>query len=552
MPQTNKVTGTRMGKGPDQDVDYGMPIGEDRGKRANPVMVMLQKQDDGPATVSAAYLHMSPRWARISDLLGGTATMREAGETYLPRHQYETTANYEERLSRATLKNYTLRTLESLTGKAFKKPPKVTESVPEAIVKLLEDVDQEGTDWVVFARQWFRSALAKAVAYVLVDFTRTELPEGQTERTLEDDERDGVRPFWRLYDAEDVIFQRKALVNGKWEFVEVRLLERELVDDGNWGEKLVLRIRVLTPGGWELYELKKKTPKSRKETWERIDHGPMGLDRIPFVDYYTAKAGLGEGKPPLEDLAFINVEHWQSSSDQRNILTVTRFPMLAVSGASASESDKPVVVGPNKWLSVADPQGRIYYVEHAGAAIQAGERDLETLEDQMASYGGEFLRTRPGAASATGRVLDTAEAISPLQAMGFDFKDALERALQFTADWLRIDDGGKVEFKIKPDLTLGDSKTLDMLDSARERGDISRVTYLGELVRHEVLSEDFDQAVDKAELDKEPKDEQQPVSMSLRAGPRKGAPKPSTTTDPSGKRGPDKTVTGDKQKVEEA
>lgn len=551
MAQTNKVTGTRMAKGPDQDVDYGRPIGEDRGRRANPVMVMLQKQDDGPATVSAAYLHMTPKWERISDLLGGTATMREAREKYLPQHQYESADNYEERVSRATLKNYTLRTLDSLTGKAFKTPPKAMESVPDRIKELLTDIDQQGTDWAVFARQWFRSALAKSMAYVLVDFTRTDLPDGQSERTLEDDERDGVRPFWRLYDAEDVIFQRKALVGGKWVFDEVRLLERELVDDGNWGEKLVLRIRVLTPGGWELYELKKKTAKSRKETWERVDFGPMGLERIPFVDFYTDKTGLGEGKPPLEDLAFINIEHWQSGSDQRNILTVTRFPMLAVSGASASESDKPVVIGPNKWLSVADPTGRIYYVEHAGAAIQAGERDLSTLEDQMASYGGEFLRTRPGAASATGRVLDTAEAMSPLQAMGFDFKDALERALQFTAEWLRLDDGGKVEFKVKPDLTLGDSKALDMLDSARDRRDISRKTYLGELKRHEVLDDSFDEAKDAQELEAEPKEEQQPLSMSLRTGPRKGAPRPSTTSDPSGKRGPDKTPTGDKQPVTE-
>ncbi len=548
MPRN--VTGTRLER-VDQDVDYGMPIGEDRGKRANPVMVMLQKKDNGPATVSAAYEHMTPRWARIADLLGGTATMRSARETYLPRHQYETEANYEERISRATLKNYTLRTLETLTGKAFKHPPKAMESVDKRLQDLLPDIDQEGTDWTVFARTWFRESLAKCVAYVLVDFTRTTLPDGQTERTLADDERDGVRPFWRQYVAEDVIFQRKALVNGKWAFTEVRLLEREMIEEDEWGEKLVLRIRRLLPGSFDLYELKKKTPKSRKETWEWVDGGPMGLEQIPFVDFYTAKDGLGEGKPQLEDLAFINIEHWQSGSDQRNILTVTRFPMLAVSGATAGETENPVVIGPKKWLSVADPQGRIYYVEHAGAAIQAGAKDLETLEDQMASYGGEFLRTRAGAASATGRVLDSAEAITPLQAMGLDFKDALERALQFTADWLKIKEGGSVEFKIKPDLSLGDSKVLDMLDSARDRKDISRVNYLKELVRHEVLHEDFDEAADRKLLDDEPQEEQQPVSMSLRTGPRKGAPKKSTTTDTSGKRGPDKTPTGDKQKVEE-
>jgi hypothetical protein len=535
----------------DQDVDNLMPQGEDRGRRANPVNVMLQKKDDGPATVSAAFESMVPRWQRISDLLGGTATMRAAGKTYLPPHPYEDDDNYRERLDRATLKNYTLRTLENLTGKAFKDPPQLNEDVPEPLVKLLDDVDVEGTGWTVFARTWFREALAKAMAYVLVDFTRTEVPEGQKERTLADDDRDGVRPFWRMYCPEDVIFQRKELIGGVWKFTHVRLLEREMVPDGEWGERLVLRIRVLEIGSFTVYELK-RVGRSRKQTWQRVDGGPMGIDEIPLVDFYTSKDGLGEGKPPLEDLAFLNVEHWQSSSDQRNILTVTRFPMLAVSGASASDSDKPVIVGPRKWLSVSDPNGRIYYVEHAGAAIQAGSTDLSTLEDQMASYGAEFLRTRPGAASATGRVLDSAEAISPLQAMGLDFKDALERLIALTGKWLKIEETGTVDFDVKPDLSLGDGKDLDIIDSARDRGDISRVAFLAELSRRDILSPQFDPVKDKEELDKEPKPEDQNVSMTLKTGARRNKPsKATTSTNPSDKRGPDSATTTDKPSVVE-
>lgn len=536
-------------RGPDQDVDYGMPQGEDsspgkvqrRWGYRDPLSGARGKEPD-VSTPSAAYLTMAPKWAMLDALLGGTETMRAAGEVYLPKHQYETDDNYKERLARATLKNYTLRTLETLTGKAFKNPPRLNDDVPQQLKDLAEDIDQEGTDFVVFAREWFRSAVAKAFSFVLVDHSRTERVEGQV-RTLADDAKEGVRPFWRHIEPEDVIHARMEKIDNKWQFTQARIKEFELVPDGPWAERLAARIRVLERGSFQLWELQRQ--KGKKEKWVKIDEGPMGLDYIPLICYYTAHDGLCEGKPVLEDLAYINVEHWQSSSDQRNILTVARFPMLAVSGATANDGDSPVVIGPKKWLSVADPQGRIYYVEHAGKAIEAGAKDLETLEDQMASYGAEFLRKRPGSASATGRALDSAEAISPLQAMAIDFKDALELALQYTADWLKLGDkkGGSVVFEVKSDITIGDGKELDVLDSARARRDISRVTLLTELKRRDILSEEFDADKDLEAIEKEPPGPGGGLDGLFPSNGNNPPPKDPAAPDPSktapGPRGPD-------------
>ena len=62
-----------------------------------------EKDPKSPATTSAAYDTMAPRWHLIETLLGGTEAMRAAGETYLPRHSEETDKGYEERLSAAVL-----------------------------------------------------------------------------------------------------------------------------------------------------------------------------------------------------------------------------------------------------------------------------------------------------------------------------------------------------------------------------------------------------------------------------------------------------------------
>lgn len=536
----------------DQFADRGMPQGVDesagvihpRWGDKNPLAGSTPGQLKVPdvSTPSASYMYMFPKWELISTVIGGTATMRAAKEKYLPRHQYESSESYNERLSRATLKNYTGRTLENLTSKAFRDPPLLGDDVPEVIKALMEDVDLEGNAFLVFARSWFKTSIERCFGFVLVDYSRTEALPGQV-RTLDDDRKEGVRPFWRLIDAIDMLYLRAEKIGGEYQIVEARIREWETFKKG-WGDETKERIRVLTPGAFELYE-KQQTKKNAKPKWIRIDQGPMSLGYVPLVSFYTDKTSICEGKPPLEDLAYLNVEHFQSSADQRSILTVARFPILAVSGASnADPNGQPVVIGPKQWLSVADPQGRIYYVEHAGNAIAAGRIDLEDLEDQMASYGSEFLRKRPGSSSATGRALDSAEAISPLMAWGMDFKDALELALQYTADWLKLgkDKGGTVNYQIKPDVSVGESKELDTLDSARDRRDLSRKAYLKELQRRDILSPEFDEAEDQKEIDKEPPSDTGQFSATISSTSRGGSPKASGAGDNPQKRGPERTT----------
>lgn len=511
---SKRVTGASVKRLSDEETDAGMPLGEDGPWRRRSLTARkgpaAGKSDEATVnTPTAAWLAMKPRWDLIDTLLSGTAAMRAAGSAYLPQHQYESDEAYDERLGRAVLKNYTSGTLEKLVGKAFKDPPALADGAPSPIEDFCEDVDGEGNALAVFARSWFRMGIQKAFAWALVDFTKAPAREDGQPRTKADDEAEGSRPFWRLIDSADLIEVRGTTVGGELVLTRARIRECTVEEDGLWGEKVVQRVRVLLPGSYELWKLVKVV--RGKEQWELEESGPMGLDYIPLVPFYTAKDGLLEGKPHLEDLAYLNVEHWQSSSDQRTALTVGRFPILAASGVTDGEGNGPgrtLVVGPKKFLTVPDPQGKVYYVEHTGAALNAGKDDLERLEDAMAAYGAQFLRQKTGDTTATGRALDGAEAISELQAWGVDFKDALERALQITCDWLGLeaegDSGPEVDFEVGAEVKTGDAAELTALKDARSGKDISRVTYLKELQRRSVLSEEFDADEDQDLLDAEP------------------------------------------------
>lgn len=453
------------------------------------------KKEAGPDTPSRSYEMMKPKWEMISTLLGGTEAMRAAGEKYLPKHRREFNDDYKERLGCNVLANYFEWTLDGLVSKPFAEQPKV--EVPSGLEDILDDVDLQGNDVTVFLRNWFREGYAKAFSHVLVDFPRVQPRADGQPRTLEDDRREGLRPYWVHVCPENVLFAHSEMVNGVEVLTQVRILEEETVVDG-WEETLIQRIRVLRPGSVELYRY---NPQNKK--WELEDEWQTGITVVPFVTFYAnGREDLMCAKPPLLDLAYMNVAHWQSSSDQRNVLTVARFPLLAGAGVS-NEDASGLEVGPNRLLTTSDPQGKFYYVEHTGAAIEAGRKDLEALEAQMTGYGATFLKAQPGTQTATARALDSAEAISPLQATVMVFEDAVEQALDLTAMWMKADAGGEVEFNKEFGLTLGDQAGLDVLFKTRQAKDISRKAYLDELKRRGLLSGDYDAEEDQEEIDEE-------------------------------------------------
>lgn len=453
-------------------------------------MAKSKKKDPrvDPSIPSDAYRRMAPKWQMISTLLLGTTAMREAGGEYLPQHDAESPANYNERLTRCTLYNMTELTLDSLVGKVFVEPIVFSTDTPKPITDLYDDVDMRGNNASVFLREVFRTALAKTVAYVLVDMPAKPTSADELANLSHEDDMKR-RPFWSCLDPENVIFQYAEVVNGKEILQQVRILESVEQLDG-FAIIQTPQIRVLRPGTWETWQPSKD--EKEKDTWELIDSGTYDLPEIPIWSFYANRTGLGEGKPPLEDLAHLNVRHWQSTSDQISILTVARFPMLACSGATG-DNGALMKVGPRQLLGIREPNGKFYYVEHTGRAIEAGAKDLLDLEEKMAAYGAEFLRRKLAGITATERALDLAETMSTLRDMAHRFGDAIARLMDLTAKWLRLNEPAGTA-KINTDFIerAEDDVDLQVLVALFEAGAIDEEYLITEMVRHDVLSPDTD------------------------------------------------------------
>ena len=430
-------------------------------------------------TTSAAYQVMEPRFAKANALLGGTETMREAGEVYLPRYARETERNWKNRLTRATLYNYFKRCVDSLSSKPFSAPVQLKNFDPK-LEEIVENIDQNGTNLTVFCADLFKSAMARGLAFIYVDYPTSEVEP----QTLAEEKAFGFQPFFRAIAPENLIFARSEMIDGKEVLTQIRIKIDELVPDGDFGERISQRVEIITRDRIEVQELQNKR-------WTSISSRVNTFGEIPLAVYYADKEDFFVSRLPLGDLADKNIEHWQSASDQRNALTVARFPMLAGKGLTRKEMDE-IVLAPNQSLSTENPTGEFYYLEHRGIALAAGREDMDTIKAEMAELVMDLLSKTTSRASATEWNLSSRESTSTLEMMVVRFADFLKSAFVLAAKWMDLPESAVGTVDI--DTTFVDDsnqKDIDALIAARNSGDLTREEYLAELQRRGILGKDF-------------------------------------------------------------
>lgn len=458
---------------------------------ASKITSTTDSKKKNPSNTSAAHDLMQPRIDLVNTLMEGTPALIAAKETYLPRHEVESERNYEDRLQRSILTNYFRRSVESMVGKPFAQPLVVGDDMPQALVELSEDIDHQGNSINVFGRKVFRDALAKGLTHILVEFPNTA---DAGVKTAEDEVAVNATPYFVHIPPESILAAYCDYRNGQAFITHVRIYEVTTEQD-QFSEIEVERIRILEPGTWEVW-------RKGEKKWFREASGVTSLDYVPLVTFYADKEDFMVGRPPLLDLAYVNLKHFQSSSDQANAMTVARFPILAGSGLNEEESN--IKLGPKQLLTAVNKDGKFYYVEHTGAAIEAGRNELKDLEEQMSILGIELLK-KSGDATATAKAIDTAENLSMLQSLTLVFSDALEEAYRIAADWMSItkQGGGSITINTDFGLKMDDITDLTSLQWARQNGEISHEQYLRELQRRGTLADDFDAEQDQLLLDSE-------------------------------------------------
>lgn len=432
---------------------------------------------------SAAVAKMAVHWPLIAALVGGTVTMRAAGKTYLPQWPKEVDDDYRDRLNTAVLFNAFGHTAESLSAKPFSRPITVKDEA-EGVRDYFDNIDALGSHIHTFSGELMLASLQYGLHGVLVEAPKVE---GVITRQQEIDA--GIRPYLTRYGGSSILgWKAKADSKGESYLTQLRLLETVQEDDGPWGQKDVQQVRVLYPGRWEIWREADKPDQTGKREWTRWSYGNTSIQKIPFVFFYGIKQGFGIGKPPLIDLAHLNVEHWQSSSDQQTILHVARVPILFGAGFTASDN---FVVGSKSVTTSISPEAKLEFVEHTGQAIGAGRQSLLDLEDRMRQIGAELLVQRPSVTTATQIQSDDETNRSVMQKICEEFENSLAACIKLMGEYEQKDSAPTVQvFKDFKSAQIG-AKSSEFLMRATESGQISRQTAFEHAQRSDLLLPDI-------------------------------------------------------------
>jgi len=417
---------------------------------------------------NTAYVNMEPHWLLIEALMQGTYGVRKKHRKYLPQEPRELDESYDNRLMRSTLSPYYVRLERMLAGMLTRKPVRL-EDVSDVVTEQLFDVDLQGNDLNVWTYETARKCIRYGHVGVLVDAPKAG---------------DNGRPYWTQYTPRDILGWRSEVKDGKQSLTQLRLMEEITVPDGLYGEKQVQQVRVLTPGAFEIHQ------KNKKGDFVLVDEGTTSLSEIPFAVAYSNRVGVLESRPPLADIAELNLKAYQVQSDLDNQLHISAVPMLAIFGFPQSAEE--ISAGPGEAMAL--PEGAsAQYIEPSGNSYSAQFQRLEQIASQINELGlAAVLGQKLSAETAEAKRIDRSQGDSTMMVIAQQMQDLIDNCLQFHAQYMQQPQAGS-SF-VNRDF-LGDRLEPQEIQSLLQlytAGTITQETLLKQLSVGEVLGDDFD------------------------------------------------------------
>ena len=427
------------------------------------------------------------------DLFGGNMKVRAMGQTYLPRAPGETPDDYRARLNRSVFFNAFRQSVVGLTGLIYRRAPVLNDDVPPVIAGTKTEqghwanIDMAGTSGSVFAKRVTEDAETVGHTCILV-----EMPQKREGATREDE----ARPYWVEVQKDDILSWRTANLDGATVLTQVVIERRTTIPNGMFGEGVQQSYLVIRR------DLAFNTDEARKPddpiqgsvTWQLLGitkaNSVVVLDagtyfnqtEIPLSEITTSgHVSMLVSEPPLIDVAFLNIGHYQMDSDLKTSIHKTCVPILVLSGVDTPRntdgSDGPAIVaGPNTVFTLKNPAAKAYYASHSGNSIAEVQDALETQKTEMGTLGLSMLAPQKRSAeTAEAKRLDKSQSDSALAATAQGVEDGINRALQFHANYLGLETGGTVSINRDFEGLLMAANVMEAYVSLREVGFPARI-----------------------------------------------------------------------------
>ena len=449
---------------------------------------------DSPFTRTRAVMDMVKGWEIMKAVTNGTEYLRDNSEAFLPLEPREDYTAYLSRVNRAVFSPYTQRLIRAATGLIMRKPITLIGDSYWTDV-FAKDVDGCGSDLDEYARRVLICSLTYGQSHILVDYPA---PTGAL--SLAEERAQNRRPYWIEIDPTNIYGWRLDREVNYGSLIQVRIAEKAVVPSGEFGEQVFDQVRVIEPGKYRIY--RKVAPKKdlinvednsyagnfdlteNEKDYELVDSGAFSLGEVPLVSVYSGKTDTLTSKPPLLDIAYLNLAHFQRQADLIHSLHVASQPMLVMEGWDDQTKDMDISVN---YAMATQPGNKIYYVEPAASAFEAQTNEIQELQLQMATLGISTLSQQKFVAeSADARRLDRVDTNSMLSMVSLELEQKLQKVFNLSANYLGIE---PPEVKISRDFDIERliGQDITALTSLFDQKVIDREEFRDILVQGEVL-----------------------------------------------------------------
>ena len=473
---------------------------------------------DNPFTRTAAVMEQMKGWEIMKAVTLGTEYLRENSEAFLPLEPREDYTAYLARVNRAVFSPYTQRLIRAAAGLILRKPITLTGD-PYWSEVFSKNVDGCGSDLDEYARRSLICALTYGHSHTLVDF-----PAPTGARSLAEERALNRRPYWIEIDPSNIYGWRLDREVNYGNLVQVRIAEKAVLPDGEFGEKVYDQVRVIEPGRYRIYrqtETKKEQvggfpyPNAFYATtstsdYDLVESGDYSLGEIPLVTLYSNKTDTMTSKPPLLDIAYLNLAHFQRQADLIHSLHIASQPMLVLEGWDDQTKDMAVSVN---YAIATQPGNKVYYVEPASSAFEAQSNEIRELQQQMATLGISTLSQQKFVAeSADARRLDRVDTNSMLSMVSMDLEQTLQGAFNLAASYLQLE---PPEVKISRDFDIDRliGQDITALTALFGQGVLDRDEFRQILVHGEILPTASESTAEEELLESPEQEEQEDESM---------------------------------------
>ena len=449
---------------------------------------------DSPFTRTRAVIDMMKGWEIMRAVTEGTEYLRENSEAFLPLEPREDYDAYLARVNRAVFSPFTQRLIRAATGLVLRKPISLIGD-PYWTDTFKMDVDGCGSDLDEYARRILMCSLTYGQSHILVDYPA---PSGAV--SLAEERQQNRRPYWIEVDPTNIYGWRLDRESNYGNLIQVRIAEKAVLPDGDFGEKIYDQVRVIEPGRYRVFRKREtvedlyeddgggyagdmSSPEGAKD-YELAESGDFSLGEIPLVSVYSGKVENLVSKPPLLDIAYLNLAHFQRQADLIHSLHVASQPMLVMEGYDDQTKDLAISVN---YAMATQPGNKVYYVEPASSAFDAQSAEIKELQMQMATLGISTLSQQKFVAeSADARRLDRVDTNSMLAMVSMELEQKLQKAFNLSAEYVGIE---PPEVKISRDFDIERliGQDITALTSLFDQQVIDREEFRDILVQGEVL-----------------------------------------------------------------